>query len=162
MRRRTFCLLPLAAALTGCGFHLRRARTMPFASIHLPAIAGEIGERIRRGLADSKVEIVPDPARAEVRLEIALAPREREILSLTGSGKVSEYEIIQRLRFALVNRDGTVRLPPVTLEARRDYTYDDTLLLAKEQEEQLLWKDIDADLAQRLLDRLAAAAPAQP
>ena len=159
MRRRTFCLLPAAALLSACGFHLRRARTMPFASIYLPAIGGELGTRIRQGLQDSGVEIVPDVKQAEVRLDIAVAGRDREILSLSGAGKVREYEIIQRIRFALYAADGSVRLAPVTLEARRDYTYDDALLLAKEQEEALLWQDIDADLARRVLDRLAAVTP---
>lgn len=159
MRRRTFCLLPAAALLSACGFQLRRARTMPFASIYLPAIGGELGTRIRQGLQDSGVEIVPDVKQAEVRLDIAVAGRDREILSLSGAGKVREYEIIQRIRFALYAADGSVRLAPVTLEARRDYTYDDALLLAKEQEEALLWQDIDADLARRVLDRLAAVAP---
>lgn len=159
MRRRTFCLLPAAALLSACGFQLRRARTMPFASIYLPAIGGELGTRIRQGLQDSGVEIVPDVKQAEVRLDMAVAGRDREILSLSGAGKVREYEIIQRIRFALYAADGSVRLAPVTLEARRDYTYDDALLLAKEQEEALLWQDIDADLARRVLDRLAAVTP---
>lgn len=159
MLRRTFCLLPAAALLSACGFQLRRARAMPFSSIYLPAIRGELGTRIRQGLQDSGVEIVTDVKQAEVRLDIAVAGRDREILSLSGEGKVREYEIIQRIRFALYNRDGTLRLAPVTLEARRDYTYDDTMLLAKQQEENLLWQDIDADLARRVLDRLAAATP---
>lgn len=159
MRRRTFCLLPAAALLSACGFQLRRARTMPFTSIYLPAIGGELGTRIRQGLQDSGVEIVPDVKQAEVRLDMAVAGRDREILSLSGAGKVREYEIIQRIRFALYAADGSVRLAPVTLEARRDYTYDDALLLAKEQEEALLWQDIDADLARRVLDRLAAVTP---
>lgn len=158
MRRRTFCLLPCAALLASCGFQLRHARTMPFASIYLPAIGGALGANIRRGLQDSGVEIVRDVKQAEVRLDIAVAGREREILSLSGAGKVREYEIIQRIRFTLFNADGTVRFAPVTLEARRDYTYDDALLLAKEQEEEMLWQDIDADLARRVLDRLAANA----
>ena len=159
MRRRTFCLLPAAALLSACGFQLRRARTMPFASIYLPAIGGELGTRIRQGLQDSGVEIVRDIKQAEARLDIAVAGRDREILSLSGAGKVREYEIIQRIRFALYAADGSVRLAPVTLEARRDYTYDDALLLAQEQEEALLWQDIDADLARRVLDRLAAVPP---
>ena len=159
MRRRTFCLLPAAALLSACGFQLRRARTMPFASIYLPAIGGELGTRIRQGLQDSGVEIVRDIKQAEARLDIAVAGRDREILSLSGAGKVREYEIIQRIRFALYAADGSVRLAPVTLEARRDYTYDDALLLAQEQEEALLWQDIDADLARRVLDRLAAVTP---
>ena len=92
MLRRTFCLLPAAALLSACGFQLRRARAMPFSSIYLPAIRGELGTRIRQGLQDSGVEIVTDIQQAEVRLDIAVAGRDREILSLSGEGKVREYE----------------------------------------------------------------------
>ena len=43
---------------------------------------------------------------------------------------------------------------------RRDISFSDALVLSKEAEEVLLWRDIQNDLVQQLLRRLAAAKPA--
>jgi LPS-assembly lipoprotein len=50
-------------------------------------------------------------------------------------------------------------VPPATIELVRDLTYDDSNVLAKQQEETLLWRDMENDLVQQLMRRLAAARP---
>jgi LPS-assembly lipoprotein len=42
----------------------------------------------------------------------------------------------------------------------RDVSYADSATLAKTQEENLLWRDMESDLVQQLLRRLAAVKPA--
>ncbi|WP_416142349.1 LPS assembly lipoprotein LptE, partial [Hydrogenophaga sp.] len=48
-------------------------------------------------------------------------------------------------------------IPPSQIVLRRDITYNDNLVLSKEAEEALLWRDIQNDLVQQILRRLAAA-----
>jgi LPS-assembly lipoprotein len=57
---------------------------------------------------------------------------------------------------------GNLYVPPSTVQLSRDVTYNDTEILAKEAEEQLLFRDMQADMVQQLLHRLAAARAAKP
>jgi LPS-assembly lipoprotein len=69
---------------------------------------------------------------------------------------VREYELIQTIRFSLVDREGNELIPPAQLSARREYTFDDEIVLGKEQEEALLYEDMESDLVRQLIRRLAA------
>jgi LPS-assembly lipoprotein len=51
----------------------------------------------------------------------------------------------------------TEYIPPSTITLRRDITFSDDLVLSKESEEILLWRDMQGDLVQQLMRRLAAA-----
>ncbi len=145
-------------ALAGCGFRLRGPQKLGFATLHVGAspMSG-LGAALRRLVATSgTTTVVEDPAQADAKLEILANERGREILSLTGAGKVREYQINQRLRFRLVDRTGKLLIAPTTLSAVREYTFDDSQVLGKEQEEALLYQDMQNDLLQQLMRRLAA------
>lgn len=148
-----------ALGLAGCGFRLRGPQKLDFATLYVGASEfSEFGAELRRIVATSgTTAVVTDPARAEARLAILANERDREILSLTGAGRVREYQISQRLRFQLVDRAGKVLIAPTTLTAQREYTFDDSQVLGKEQEEALLYRDMQHDLLQQLMRRLAAA-----
>jgi len=153
--------LAVMAPMAGCGFQLRGARPLAFSSIHLGIGAQtDLGAALRRRVRTSgTTEIVDDAARAEVRLEILRNQPEREILTLTGAGKVREYELRHVITFRLVDRAGTERIRPTTISAKREYTFDDAQVLAKEQEEALLYRDMQGDLVEQLMRRLAAVKP---
>lgn len=149
----------LGLALGGCGFRLRGPQRMEFATIHIGVSAlSDFGAVLRRQIATTEsTTVVEDPAQAEARLQILANERDREILSLTGRGKVREYQLTQRLRFQLLDKAGAAIIPPTELLARREYTFDDAQILGKAQEEALLYRDMQDDLVQQLMRRLAAA-----
>ncbi|ANQ86374.1 LPS assembly lipoprotein LptE [Azoarcus olearius] len=159
-RRRALTLLAAAgatAALAGCGFRLRGPQPLDFATIHVGVSEfSELGALLRRQIATSgTTTVVEDAAKADVRLQVLANEREREILSLTGAGKVREYQLTQRMRFQLLDKNGSALIPPTAILARREYTFDDALILGKEQEENLLFRDMQSDLVQQLMRRLA-------
>ncbi|MDR2015303.1 MAG: LPS assembly lipoprotein LptE [Azoarcus sp.] len=158
-RRARFVLLAIGlAALAGCGFHLRGPQPMAFSSIHIGTSQyTSLGITLRRQIVSGgSAAVEEDASRAEARLQILSNDRSREILSLTATGRVREYELIQAIRFSLVDRDGNELIPPTTISARREYTFDDELVLGKEQEEALLYSDMESDLVRQLMRRLAA------
>jgi LPS-assembly lipoprotein len=59
----------------------------------------------------------------------------------------------------LTDDKGRDLVAPGSVELIRDLTYDDSNVLAKQQEETLLWRDMESDLVQQLMRRLAAAKP---
>ena len=153
-----FTFAVMLTALAGCGFHLRGPKPLDFATLHISASHySTLGTALRRQVELSgSTTVVEDPARAEVRLQILTSERTREILSITAIGKVREYELSQRIRFRLIDRENKELLPPVNLIARREYTFDDEQVLGKEQEEALLYRDMETDLVRQIMLRLAA------
>ena len=160
-RRRLLLASGAAAALllSGCGFRLRGPQALDFATVHINTPAEtELGAQLRRLIATSgTTTAIENAEQADARLQILSNNRGREILSLTGAGKVREYQLTQTLRFQLLDKTGTPLIPPTNLSARREYTFDDSQVLGKEQEENLLYRDMQADLVQQMMRRLAAA-----
>jgi len=52
---------------------------------------------------------------------------------------------------------GGVYLPATTLQLARDFTFNDAEILAKETEEQQLYREMQADMVRQILRRLSSA-----
>lgn len=160
-RRRVLLAGFAVAAAAGCGFRMRGPQPLAFATLYVGVDGNtELGAALRRRvLTSGTTRVVDDPASADARLEVTRNSRTREILSLSAAGKVREYTLLQLLTFRLVGRAGNELLAPVTLTVRREYNFDDNQVIAKEQEEALLFRDMENDLLQQLMDRLATVRP---
>jgi LPS-assembly lipoprotein len=69
---------------------------------------------------------------------------------------VREYALFQRFTFSVTDAKGVV-IPPTAITLRRVITYDENQELAKQAEEALLYRDMQSDLVQQILRRLAAS-----
>jgi LPS-assembly lipoprotein len=156
--------LPLCVTsllLAACGFQLRGTADVPFQTIYVPSSGGGIGLELRRNIqAGTKAKVVDDAKQAEAVLEFTQEAREKEILSLTGTGRVREFQLRYRVGFRVHDGKGRDFLPVNTVVLVRDISFNDTDVLAKEAEEQLLYRDMQSDMVQQILRRLAAAKPA--
>ena len=154
--------MTLCAMLTACGFQLRGQASIPFETMRVEtpafsAFANDLERAIRSG---SKTRIVDSRDQAEAVIQIVGELQEKIILSLSSGGRVREFELRYRVAYRLTDRAGTDLAPPGEIVLRRDMTYDDTLVLAKESEEALLFRDMRTDAVRQLLRRLSAAKPA--
>ncbi len=147
-----------ATALAGCGFKLRGPQPLPFSRLHVGVDPNTpFGAAIRRQILTSgTTEVVEERGEADARLEILRNVRSREILSLSSAGKVREYQLLQTITFRVIEPAGKELLPATSVSARREYTFDDSQIIAKQQEEALLYNDMENDLLQQIMRRLAA------
>jgi LPS-assembly lipoprotein len=150
-------MLVIAMTLSGCGFKLRGQAALPFESIYIETggfslLGAELRRVIRTG---SKTRIAERADDAEVILRIVAERQEKHVLSLSTAGKVREFELRYRLAYRLLDRAANDIVPPGEIELRRDLTYDDTQVLAKESEEALLYEDMKSDAVQQMLRRLS-------
>lgn len=161
MNRRLFLAALPAALVAGCGFQLRRLDGIPFANLYLDAPSGSgVGQRIRNTLISNKTtRLTATPDQAEATLSMGPEERSKTILSLSGAGRVTEYRLGLLLTYSIVSRDGQVLAEPETIDLSRDLTYDDSQLLAKGAEEQLLYRDMEESATQRILRRLRNLKP---
>ena len=160
--RRVACLLfatALAAGLGSCGFHLRGDATYTFDSLYLnsPA-AAPITPELRRALEGAgSAKVVTAADKAQVVLDLNSVEDNKQILSLTGGGKVFEYLLTKRILFRVHDNEGNDWLPTSEIVVRRTYTYSDTEVLAKGYQEQRLWREMQTDAVQQLVRRLQTA-----
>lgn len=143
--------------LAACGFHLRGQAALPFDSMYIsgsPAFATQLARAVRAG---SKTRIVTNPKEADVTLQILTEARERAILSLSGSGRVRELQIRYRVAFRVSDKSGKELLAPNEILLKRDLLYNDTDVLGKEQEEALLYRDMQSDAVQQVVRRMEVA-----
>jgi len=156
-RLRSFALLAAFALLTACGFHLRGEYNVPFASVYMSTTGtSQVAVKLRRELANSPTRLMASAKDAEAQLNISGERRERIILSLSGSGRVLEYQLKLWLRYQLVDNKGGVPIPSSEIQLQRIMTYDDSQVLAKQQEEAMLYKDMEQDAANQILRRMSA------
>lgn len=149
----------LIALLAACGFQLRGNYALPFAtlSISLPPTSAFYAQLKRSIEAASPTRIVTDAKEAEASLIVLGDIQQKIILSLSAAGRAREYDLVRTFTFKVSGANGAEYIPPSQIVLRRDITYNDDLVLSKEAEEALLWRDIQTDLVQQIMRRLAAA-----
>jgi len=152
----------LMLTVSACGFQLRGAQTLPFSSLYIPIEGWETGGVLKRNIRLlGSTQVVETPQEAQAVLTLIGESREKNVLSLSGTGRVREYQLIYRLAFRVNDLKGREFIPPTEIILVRELTFSDDQVLAKSQEEDLLYRDMQNDVVQQLMRRLAAAkAPA--
>jgi LPS-assembly lipoprotein len=157
----TLLLAGLALVLQACGFQLRGSAELPFKSLYVQvAQTSPFGIELKRALRASDVPLPESPKAADATLTILSEIREKQILSLGGQGRVREYQLRYRVAYQLRDEKRIIT-PPTQILITRDISFNDTEALAKESEEALLYRDMQADAVQQLLRRLQAAGKAR-
>ncbi len=158
---RAAAALLIAGTVAGCGFQLRGANgsyTMPFQSIYLGLPdTSALGVELKRNLrAGGQVAIADKAEGAEAQFVLLGEVRNKSILSLNSLGRVREYLLTYTVSYTVRDAKGAVLVPPTEISLRRNMAFDETQVLAKESEEALLYRDMQADLVQQIIRRLAA------
>jgi LPS-assembly lipoprotein len=161
---RAFAALFLAVLLSGCGFKLRGSDgtyNMPFHRIYLSfPDTSPLGIELKRNLrAADSVVIADKPEGADAQFIVMSEARGKQILSLNNLGRVREYLLTYTLTFRVLDPKGAELLRPTEITLRRNLAFNEQQVLAKESEEGLLYRDMQSDLVQQILRRLAAMKP---
>ena len=157
LHRAFVVLVSAALLLSGCGFRLRGEATLPFESIYVQgAAASPFTIQLKRSITSgTQARITDKPEDAQVVLQIMNEQQEKEILALSGGGRVREFYLRYRVTYRLTDGKRTTEyIAPSAIVLRRELTYSDVEALAKESEEMLLFRDMQTDAARQLLFRL--------
>lgn len=154
-------LILTALMLTACGFHLRGRAGMPFNTLYLdaPNPGTHFIADLRHNLESNKVKLVDTADQADVVLNIASEISDKQILTLGGSGRVNEFRLSYRVSLRAYDLKQQDWIPAEEIALRRDYSFDDTKILAKEAEENLLYQSMRSDMVQQIVRRLSSAKP---
>ena len=160
---RVLVILLLGLVTAACGFQLRGHAKLPFETLYvaIPDIS-PLGTELKRNIiAGTHTKLVRDRAESQAILDVTSEERGKNILTIDTSGRVREYQLRYVLSFRVHDAKGRDYLPRSEIRITRDISFNDAQVLAKEQEELLLFRDMQSDMVQQILRRLAAA-PAEP
>ena len=160
MMHRRLLLAAMLGALSACGFELRRPPELPFSRLALQGFkpGSPLEQELRRQLAASAgTRVVDGLQQADAVLEVHRDLREKVVVASTAAGQVRELQLRVRLVFSLRSPGGKELLHRTELLLKRDMNYTERDALAKEQEEELLYRAMQADIVSQVMRRLAAA-----
>lgn len=162
LRKHAVSVLVILLILSACGFKLRgQISTLPFKTLHIYAPVGQsIGTDLERAIsASTTTKIVYDIKKAEGILQIVNVIRDKRILSLSGAGRVREFQLIFHVIARLVDTNGIELAPETQIVLTRNLPFLDAQILAKEAEEKMLYDDMQADAVEQIIWRLASITP---
>ena len=148
-----------AGGLAACGFQLRAAPDIPPEMSRTYIAAPDQYSLFYRKLSDelrnAGVDVVDSPIESSAVFNILADETDRRVLSVSARNVPREYEVYYTVFYSVDNGNRTV-LSPQTLTLTRDYTYDETLVLGKAKEEELLREAIVDDLVRIILKQLSS------
>lgn len=156
-------LFPLAVSLllNGCGFQLRGAVDLPpvMARTYVAGGAGtDLYYELENALLNSGAEVVDAAAAATAVLSLQSQRLERRVLSVDSEGRAAEYELTLQVVFSLKEGSGRRIADNERLSIVRDYSFDPDNVLAKNDEEAALRKEMYRIAVAQMVRRIQSRA----
>jgi len=141
--------------LSGCGWNFKVVEdTMPFKKIYLTGINNGVGAEIFQRLKrSSNLHIVKSKAEAEVLLSLRVKT-DRVVVGFSGAGRPRELEIRTTVIVEINDSEDKPLQPVDELKIFRSVSFNDTDVLATQAHELFHTKDINRQLAVRIIQKL--------
>jgi LPS-assembly lipoprotein len=153
------CVMCMALGLAACGFQLQGRAALPknITAVYVDARdeQSDFVHSIRKSLVASGVQLAAQRQGAPQVIEVLEDIVEERVLSVSARNVPREYELTHRVRFNVRSGDNLL-VENEEIRAVRDVTFDETQLLAREREQEILRDALAQDLAALLMRRLAA------
>jgi len=158
---RSFVLFCVTIAVNACGFRLEGAGPLPSTMsrtfVDTQNRNSAFFSSLRDALRVRGAQLVDSAAQADSVLVISSDDTGQRVLSVSARNIPREYEIYYAVTVSL--RSGaTALMEPETIVVTRAYTYDETQVLGKSAEEEVLREALARDLARQVLRRMETAA----
>ena len=150
---KKLAILGFILVISACGFQLRGDIKANFDSISISGGTSSFNKTLQRKFRQSGITIT-SASEAEKIVQIIENKFTKTILTLTGTGAVSEYQLDYNVTYRFKSKNGPWNLP-VTIEASRTYTYDDADILAKDEEEKRLVSGMEDQLIKTMATQIS-------
>lgn len=143
----------------GCGYHLRGSIDLPEALRHAYVFGASsvLKAEVTDILRTSKAKLASSPNEAGIVIKVLKEDMQRRVLSIGSTGKSSEMEMDYYLRFQFFDNKENPVMDEQTIELTREFFNDQTAILAKDNEEMMIRKEMYKQAARMLLARAQIA-----
>lgn len=154
--------------LASCGFQLRGAIDLPkeYTPVFIQA-GGAVAAELAQQMRDSGIAVTSSPKGAGLVVRLLAERPGSRVAAVDRDGKALAYDLSYSVAFDALDAKGKVVIPPNSIVASR--TFDDNpnvAVLGSELESQMIYQDLVADTAYRILlvlrARLVFGASSQP
>jgi LPS-assembly lipoprotein len=156
MRFATVAVLML---LAGCGFHLQGRQPVPeafnYTYLDTQDEQTDFVQDLRKALLASGVKVIRTQASSSATVTVHDDELTERILSVSARNIPTEYELTYRVEFS-VTANGKTLIEREEVSATRDISFDETRLLAKEREQEILREALARDLVALVMRRIAS------
>lgn len=161
--RNLLATLLLTLMVSGCGWHLRGAGMIPEGLDTLYVVSndpdGKLSRDLGRALESAGVEVPASAVDSELTLVILRERSSVRVATVSEQARVSEQELTEQAEFMIVDKNGETVLPLSTVSVERVFEYDESNVLATQDERELIRREMRRDLISQILNRLRQLAP---
>jgi len=148
------------AALSGCGWQPRGAQKLPPALSELRVVSEMRGNaleyKLRRALNAAGVTL-REGAGNHYSIHLSVEERSARKVSLDRSARSAEQEMSLSVSFELRDASEVPVLGPRRISASRIYSYDPNSVIAKQDEENLIYQELQDNLVAQILRQVRSA-----
>lgn len=163
MRINKSVILIAALLTSSCGYHLRGAYDLPkgMKTIFLQGGSATLREQLKTVLKSSSGQLVTSPDKADIVLRVSKDEIERRVLSLSERGRSNDIELAGHLEFEVIDPKSGVLVEREPIDFRREYFNDQQDVIAKDNEETVIRKEMYQQVVRTMINRSRAALEAK-
>jgi LPS-assembly lipoprotein len=149
----------MCALLTSCGFHLQGRQPLPnafeYTYVDTKDEQTDFVQDLRKALIASGSKVIRTQGSSGATVSVHEDELSERILSVSARNIPTEYELTYRVKFS-VTANGKTLIDNEEISASRDLSFEETQLLAKEREQEILREALARDLVALVMRRLAS------
>ncbi len=147
-------------SLFGCGFQLRGASTLspPLKKLYIQTDDpyGALTHGLREYLIASGVDLTNTAQEASTVLHIISENQNQQLLSVSGTQQIRQYNLILAVTFEVTNPKGIVLMPSLTLTESRTFTTTSDQILGGTNEQNILYQQMRLAMINDIMNRLGS------
>ncbi len=149
----------MALLLSACGYHLRGAFQLPenMKSVYIEGASPQLREQFNQVIKSSSAKLANSRSGAGIVIKIFDENFNRRVLSLSSRGKTNEFELFYRLDYELANAGDASLMARQPVEVRREYYNDQQFMIAKDNEETVIRKEMYLQAVHTIVNRARVA-----
>ncbi len=154
-RIKNILILTTLLFVSACGYHLRGNLGLPegLKAVYMQGASHQLQDAFRKTLRASNGKLVENVAIASLVVQIMKERTDRRVITLSGKGRVNEFELIYSLYFILRDNQGKQLSKRQKIEIKRDYYNDQGDVLGKNNEEQIIKKEMYLQVTKSIFHR---------
>lgn len=144
---------------SACGYHMRGAYDLPksMKNVYIQGGSSILREQFSAMLKSSSGQLVDTPEKAEVILNIYKDGVERRVLSLSERGRSNDIELAGHIEYDLRDARNNIVVPKEPVDFRKEYFNDQQDVMAKDNEETVIRKEMYQQVVRTIINRGRAA-----
>lgn len=152
---KSIFLLILLLFISACGYQLRGSIDLPegLKSIFMQGASSQLSKTMSRTLKSSGGQLVDSVGLAGLVVQVDKENMDRRVQSLSSTGRASEYELIYKLEFILLDKAGNALSEKQRIEINKDYFNDQEEILGKSNEEQVIRDEMYREAVRSIVNR---------